>query len=285
MIEYDRYSGVFESKAPPAPNVCDLEFAFAMSEELLTYPFFTSVVMMLITGVFAFRVMGSWWAKRRPHLFAWGFGLTLYFVASLAQVWLKFEWDPTLYRLWYWCGALMIPPWLGQGTLFLLVRRGSIARNTFAALVLVSVMTFVWMFITPLTPPDPWGRGADLVAITDEIMPPFSGSVRAFVPITNGIGTLMLIGGAIYSARLFAAKKIMRNRVIGNWFIAVGGLLPASGGYFIRLDLTAFKYTADLLGVILIFVGYVFATTVPRQIQAQRDARQRPTTDAAQAEA
>ena len=244
-----------------------------MSNILLTYPFIASAVMLLVTGVFSFLVMRGWWQKRRPHLFAWGFGLTLYFVASVAQVWLTFDWNPLLYRLWYWCGALMIPPWLGQGTVFLLVRRGSIAKNSFAALVLVSVMTFVWMFITPLTPPEPWIAGANLVTLTDEIMPPFSGSVRAFVPITNGIGTLMLIGGAIYSARLFNKKQIMRNRVIGNWFIALGGILPASGGYFIRTGLTSFKYTADVLGVILIFVGYVFATRVPEAIKQQREAR------------
>lgn len=244
-----------------------------MNPDLMTYPFFASVLMMLVTAVFAFIVMRSWWQKRRPHLFAWGFGLTLYFVASLAQVWLKFDWNPTLYRVWYWAGALMIPPWLGQGTVFLLVRRGSIAKNSFAALVIVSAMTFVWMFITPLTPPVPWPVGSDLVSLTDAIMPPFSGSVRAFVPITNGVGTLMLIGGAVYSARLFGEKGIMRNRAIGNWFIAAGGILPASGGYFIRLGQTEFKYTADLLGVILIFVGYLFATHVPKHVKEAREAR------------
>jgi len=248
-----------------------------MPAELLNYSFFASLSMMLTTGVFSFLVMRAWWQKRRPHLFAWGFGLTLYFVASVAQVWLKFGWDPTLYRLWYWCGALMIPPWLGQGTVFLLVRRGSIARNSFAALILVSAMTFVWMFITPLTPPEPWPIGANLVTLTDGIMPPFSGSVRAFVPITNGIGTLMLVGGAVYSARLFAAKQIMRNRVIGNWLIALGGILPATGGYFIRLDMTAFKYTADFLGVVLIFVGYLFATAVPKAAQQRAERRKAAT--------
>lgn len=240
----------------------------------MSYPLITSLVMMTVTGVFSFVVMRSWWQKRRPHLFAWGFGLTLYFIASVAQVWLKFEWNPTVYRLWYWCGALMIPPWLGQGTVFLLVRRGSIAKNSFAALILVSLMTFVWMFITPLTPPVPWEAGSDLVVLTDTIMPPFSGSVRAFVPITNGVGTLMLIGGAIYSARLFNRKQIMRNRVIGNWFIALGGILPASGGYFIRLGAPEFKYTGDLIGVILIFVGYLFATHVPQAVRDQQAARQ-----------
>ncbi|MGV2437328.1 MAG UNVERIFIED_CONTAM: hypothetical protein LVT10_22530 [Anaerolineae bacterium] len=110
----------------------------------------------------------------------------------------------------------------GKGTIFLLVRRGSIARNSMMALSLVSLMTFIWMFITPLTPSLPWRLGQDIVVLTDEIMPPFSGSVRAFVPITNGMGTLMLVGGALWSARLFASKQIMQNRVIGNALIALG---------------------------------------------------------------
>ena len=148
--------------------------------EFFNYAFVVSALMMLTSAVFSFLVLRSWIQKRRAHLLAWGVGLFLYFVASFAQVWLKFDWNPTFYRLWYWCGALMIPPWLGQGTVFLLVRRGSIAKNSFVALILVSAMTFVWMFITPLTPPDPWLRGANLVSLTDEIMPPFRGSVRFF---------------------------------------------------------------------------------------------------------
>jgi hypothetical protein len=256
-----------------------------MANNILTYPFFASVVMMVVSGIFSVIVMGNWWRKRRPHLFAWGVGLTLYFMASFAQVWLKFQWDPTLYRLWYWSGALMIPPWLGQGTVFLLVRRGSIARNSFAALLIVSLMTFVWMFITPLTPPVPWPVGADLVGLTADIMPPFSGSVRAFVPVTNGLGTLMLVGGAIYSARLFGQKGIMRNRAIGNWFIALGGVLPATGGYFIRIGLTEFKYTADLIGVVLIFIGYVFATRIPKAAQEKQHARRQASANQKQKQA
>lgn len=237
------------------------------------YATLASVAMAGVTAIFATSVLARWWTRRKPYLFAWGFGLTIYFFASLAQVILKFTWDPFWFRVWYWGGALMVAPWLGQGTIFLLVRRGSIAKNTFAALVIVSLMTFIWMFITPLTPPAPWPQGANLVELVDEIMPPFGGSVRAFLPVTNGLGTLMLVGGAIYSAQLFAKKQIMRNRVIGNVFIAVGGLLPALGGYFIRLDMVGFKYTGDLLGAVSIFVGYLFATHVPRSVREQRDER------------
>ncbi len=224
--------------------------------DFLTLPFFVSVAMSLISGVAAFSVLRRWWGKRRPHLFAWGVGLLLYFFGAFSQVVLAITWSGFFFRLWYWSGAIAVAAWLGQGTIFLLVRRGSIAKNIFAALLLVSLMTFIWMFITPLTPPQPWPQGTDLVTLVDDIMPPFSGSVRAFVPVTNAWGTLALVGGAIWSARLFADKKIMRNRVVGNSLIALGGLLPAIGGYFIRLDYDTFKYTADLLGVILIYFGY-----------------------------
>lgn len=77
----------------------------------------------------------------------------------------------------------------------------------------------------------------------------------------------------MWSARLFASKQIMPNRVIGNALIALGGLLPASGGYFIRLGQPDYKFTLDLLGVILIFVGYLVATRLPEEVQAQRAER------------
>ena len=240
---------------------------------LQSYHFYISILMMICSGVFATLVLRSWLAKRRPHLLAWGGGLLLYFIASLSQVVLTFMWSGLAYRLWYWAGALMVAPWLGQGTIFLLVRRGSIARNSMMALSLVSLMTFIWMFITPLTPSLPWTIGQDIVVLTDEIMPPFSGSVRAFVPITNGMGTLMLVGGALWSARLFASKQIMPNRVIGNALIALGGVLPALGGYFIRLGQPNYKFTLDLLGVILIFIGYLVATHLPEEVQVQRAQR------------
>lgn len=48
----------------------------------------------------------------------------------------------------------------------------------------------------------------------------------------------------------------MRNRVVGNWLIAFGGLLPALGGALIRLGDPSFKYIGEMLGAILIFWGF-----------------------------
>ncbi len=242
----------------------------------LSLPFILSVVSSVVTAIFAFIVLRRWWEKPRAHLLAWGIGLFLYFLGTFSQVVLTFVWSPLFFALWYWCGALMVAPWLGQGTIYLLVRRGSIARNVMMALILVGIMTLPWtLFLTPFNA-SAWHSGADMTQIyRDELNPDGTvlragilsgsakGTVRFFSPVMNVWGTVALVGGAIYSAYIFRRKNIMRNRVVGNWLIAFGGLLPALGGALIRLGDPSFKYIGEMLGAILIFWGFWLTTHVP----------------------
>jgi hypothetical protein len=245
--------------------------------EFLTIPFVLSLISAVITGIFATLVLRRWYThpKRPKHLWAWGIGLVMYFLGTLSQVVLALTWSPFFFALWYWTGALMVAPWLGQGTAYLLIRQGNIARNIQMALVLVMCMTFPWtLFFTPFNP-QAWQAGVDITEIyrdhTDAagnfvpgiLQGESRGTVRFFSPIMNVWGTILLVGGAIYSARAFRRKQIMRNRVIGNWLIAAGGLLPALGGVLIRLGDPSFKYLGELGGAILIFVGFLYATNIP----------------------
>jgi hypothetical protein len=247
----------------------------------LTFPFILSVITAATTGIFAFIVLRRWWEKRRPHLLAWGIGLALYFLGTLSQVILSLVWSPFFFALWYWAGAIMVAPWLGQGTIYLLVRRGSIARNIQMALILVAVMTFPWTLWFTEFDSSAWVRGADMTEIykdrTDRdgnlvvngiMQEETRGTVRFFSPIMNTWGTLALVGGALYSARLFRRKQIMRNRVIGNWLIAAGGLLPALGGLLIRFGDPSWKYLGEMAGAILIFIGFWLATNAPEDARA-----------------
>lgn len=221
----------------------------------------SSLLTTLVSGVFALLILRRWRHHHyRPHLLAWGIGMCMYFVGALSQVVLTQEWNPTFFALWYWCGALMTAPWLGQGTIYLLLRRGNIARNIQMALLLVAIMTLPWaLWFTPLDG-GAWRPDADMTEIFRDIMPSGSGSVRFFSPIMNTWGTIALVGGAIWSALLFRRKHILPERVYGNWLIAIGGLLPALGGTFIRLGYPSIKYTAELAGVVLIFAGFLVAS-------------------------
>ncbi|GAB4319707.1 MAG: hypothetical protein Kow00117_09360 [Phototrophicales bacterium] len=240
-------------------------------ENFLTIPFLVSVISSITTGIFAALVLRRWYQLRRPHLLAWGIGLSMYFLGTFSQVILAIWWSPFFFGLWYWTGALMVAPWLGQGTAYLLIRRGSIARNLQMALLLVAVMTLPWtLFFTPMDA-TAWYQGADMTTIYKHIMgEEIRGTVRFFSPVMNTWGTILLVGGAIYSARLFRRKQIMRNRMVGNWYIALGGLLPALGGVFIRLGDPSFKYLGEMCGAILIFIGYWLATNIPETAKVSR---------------
>src|SRR5690606_25662076 len=102
----------------------------------LSLAFIFSVITAAVSGVFAALVLRRWVEKRRPHELAWGIGLLLYFLGAASQAVLAVTWSPLFFALWYWAGAIAVAAWLGQGTVYLLVRRGSIARNVQMALVL-----------------------------------------------------------------------------------------------------------------------------------------------------
>ncbi|NOZ05229.1 MAG: hypothetical protein GXP41_02600 [Chloroflexi bacterium] len=88
-----------------------------------------------------------------------------------------------------------------------------------------------------------------------------SPGVRVLTPIFNIYGLLTLVGGAIYSAWIFLRKRIMPNRVIGNVLIAAGALMPAIGGILSRFGFGGYLYLGELLGAILMFIGFLQATS------------------------
>lgn len=253
--------------------------------EFLTIPFILSLVTTLVTAIFATIVLRRWYVGRRKYTLAWGIGLVMYCLGTFSQMVLAITWSPFFFGLWYWTGALMVAPWLGQGTAYLLIRQGNIARNIQMALILVGVMTLPWtLFLTPMNA-DAWEPGQDIttiyrdfeengVVVREGIMTGSArGTVRFFSPIMNVWGTVLLVGGAIYSARVFRKKGIFRDRMIGNWLIASGGLLPAFAGVLIRLGDPSFKYFGEMGGAILIFIGFLYATR-----QAEQPTKSSPST-------
>jgi hypothetical protein len=50
----------------------------------------------------------------------------------------------------------------------------------------------------------------------------------------------------------------MSHRVIGNWLIAAGAILPGIGGSFTRFGHVEVLYVTELVGILLIYFGYRF---------------------------
>jgi hypothetical protein len=81
-------------------------------------------------------------------------------------------------------------------------------------------------------------------------------AVRLVSPFINIWALLFLVGGAVVSARRFQKDARFKGRFVGNVLIAVGGLLPGIGGSLTRAGYVEGLYITELMGLILIYLGY-----------------------------
>ena len=217
----------------------------------------------LVTFAFAAAVFSRFLKRRGAHLLFWTIGLLFYGIGTLAEVILGFTFNGLVLKLWYLSGAMLTAAWLGQGTIHLLVRKGRLAWILTGLLAAVSILAATLILLPPLSTTTP------AYQLTQAISSQYKqfltrGSLTIILTILLNIyGTLTLVGGAIYSAIIFWRKRVMLNRMIGNILIAAGALAPAMAGSFVRMGLADALYLSELIGVVLMYIGFIQATTVP----------------------
>jgi uncharacterized membrane protein HdeD (DUF308 family) len=246
-------------------------------------PFITTTIMFVFAGNVIMRYM----QRHSMHLLMWTIGLTLFAIGSLTEALSLFGYNELVFRLWYLCGAVLTAAWIGQGTIYLLLRRrwGNI---TLAILTVLSLAASAMMIATPLDgshfdPKRPLSdqyaskqlaatesapAGAQVIEQTvngatvrvAQGIIPLGAPIRATTAIFNIYGSLALIGGALYSTYLFWRKRVMGNRVIGNILIAAGALSIASASTLTRLGLGEFLYVGELIAAVIMFAGFVAAS-------------------------
>lgn len=221
------------------------------------------VLSTVVTFTFATAVFRRYMMKRSKHLLFWTIGLIWFGIGTLAEVLLGLVFNGLALKLWYLSGAMLTAAWLGQGTIWLLVRRHGIAPTLTIILAVISSLAAVLVLFAPLTS----------AALSYNVTQPISSQYSTILTrssliilltiLLNIYGTLVLVGGAIYSAIIFWRKHVLFNRMIGNVLIAAGALAPAMAGSFVKLGLVDGLYLSELAGVILMYVGFIQATTVP----------------------
>ena len=93
----------------------------------------------VIALVFAGAVLERYRSRSGAHLLAWGVGALLYGLAALGGASLSLGFSELGLKSWYLGGAMLTAPWLGQGTVFLLVRRPRLASTLAAGLLALSI--------------------------------------------------------------------------------------------------------------------------------------------------
>lgn len=224
------------------------------------------ILTTCLTIVFA-PIVFKRWQKRKPapHLFWWALGIAMYGVGTLTEsATTLFGWNEVVFRSWYISGALLGGAPLAQGTVYLMFDRTTANRMTavLAAFILVAATAVV------LSPID--YSLVETHRLTGAVME--WRWARLFSPFVNIYAAIFLIGGAALSAWRYRGDPALRHRFIGNCWIALGALLPGIGGTATRMGHTEVLYVMELIGIILIWVGYTYNVSPKERAEAREAA-------------
>ena len=223
---------------------------------MVVFPLFSA----LVSGICALFIAQD--AKRtpRPDKVAWAIAFTLFAVAAGAEVVGSLTgWSATLARVYYLSGAVLVVGFLALGELYLLAKPR-----------IEKVAPGVTLLVTAIAATLVFSASVDSARVTEDGWDALerTSALTALTISINSLGTLVIVGGLIYSAVRFRRLGIQRNRTIGCLLIAAGTLVVALGGSLTRLGAHEYLYIAMSIGVTIIFAGYLWtrrpdAVTVP----------------------
>lgn len=223
----------------------------------------------IVTFAFVVAVYGRYRRRGGMHSLLWAIGLFFYGLGTLSEVILGLTFNVFVLKIWYLTGAMLTAAWLGMGTVHLLIRKGNVAMVITWVLAAVSALALILVMIAP-TLSASFNTSLPVSEQYKDILTR-NGFIILLTILLNIYGTLTLVGGAIYSAFLFWRKKVLANRMFGNILIAAGALSPAMGGTLLKAGLTDMLYLSEFVGAILMYIGFVLATstkTEPAAAQA-----------------
>jgi uncharacterized membrane protein HdeD (DUF308 family) len=206
-----------------------------------------AILSTCVSAVFAAFVAAQYRRRRQPYQEAWAIGLAMFAIAAAAGVFARAGGaTETEYRLFYLFGAILNVAWLALGTLYVTVRR-PIADASLVFVYAFSVVSAIVVFTSPvdLSAALDTGRG-----FQDSPLP------RLLAGIGSGIGSVVLIGGALLSAWSFLRKRRNGRRALANAVIAAGVLIVAAGGTAAFTGASGVVELTNLVGVAVMFVGF-----------------------------
>lgn len=210
----------------------------------------------IIGAAFAIVIFNHYFAgKRQPHELIWGIAFLLFATAGATQVIadLNDGWVPWLARTYYLTGAILNVGLLGLGTIYLLAPR-RVAHLALGVMVLLTLVSVYVLFTAPLdTTALSKSQQIDWKAVFASTKAP--GLLAA---IGSGLGSIVVIAGALWSGITFWRKRIMKSRMIGVFLLAGGTFIVAAGGTLkAAFNNDHLLYPTMAVGVIVMFIGYL----------------------------
>ena len=207
-----------------------------------------ALLSTIVSAVFAALVLARFARRRRSWELLWGVGLLMFAVAAGAGYLARSDGATAAeYRVFYLFGAILNVSWLALGTVALLAPR-AIARRAILAVTLFSVLAVYAVLGSPvdLTAAADTGKG-----FQDSPLP------RVFAGIGSGVGSVVLIGGALWSAWVYFRRQQNGRRAVANVLIAAGVLVAAIGGTATFAGGSGLIEVTNLIGISLMFAGFL----------------------------
>ncbi|HRA47504.1 MAG TPA: hypothetical protein PK819_05480, partial [Thermomicrobiales bacterium] len=217
---------------------------------MIALPIISTVVALAC----AFAVGRDMVRKPKPDRATWLVAFLLFAIAAGAEVIGEASgWTPMLVRLYYVTGAVLVVGFLAMGQMYLTAPKWTARIGPGIALLM-----------TALSVSAVWGATVDSTRLEADgwrALDRTTGVTLLAIGI-NSLGTMILVGGLVYSVVRFRQLGTMRNRMIGCLLIAGGTLTVATGGTLTRFGADQYLYIAMSVGILMIFTGYLW-TKVP----------------------
>ncbi len=208
------------------------------------------ILTTIIAFSFTVALYRHW--QRKPeakYLMWWTIGTFCFGIGTLTEsINVLFGWSVWNLKVWYISGALLGAFPLAQGTVHLLLKKKTADILAWFFIIYIAVASIAVI----LAPVDM--SLVDPARLTGKVM--IWQWARMFSILPNMYALIFLVGGAAWSAIQYARKLDSGNRVLGNWLIAIGALLPGIGGSFTRFGYVEVLFVTEFIGISLIWAGY-----------------------------
>lgn len=207
----------------------------------------------LLSVVFAYFVWQQYRERQKIHQKIWAISFLLFAFATFAEFYSEvWGWNITLYRLYYVAAAALVA-YMGAGTVYLIYRQ-RIGNIFLGYCLLVTAVMLIQVFRAPVNT----AAFEPGITVAGKAMP---GTVRVFSPLLTIPGTLALMGGAVYSW--------LKGKTFYNVLIAVGTAIIAAAGGAARMGASSWLYLGEMVGLAIIFVGFMQSREVIRAREQQ----------------
>jgi hypothetical protein len=217
--------------------------------------------------IFSALVAYQWSRRRGPHQAAWAAALLMFALASFAAgMGMVAGWAPIWFRIYYLFGAIINVPFLALGTVYLL---GPRPVGHVLALLLIAAAIFAAgaVFSTEVNSAALVVSGIPSAAdvLGPDVLPRDLSRYYSFG------GFFVVVAGALWSAWRLARGRDeqLRSLAVGNLLIAGGTIVVAAASGLARFGQGAVFAVGLLVGVSIMFAGFLKAGLGARPPQAE----------------